>query len=382
MANTTENKKIPDIIKFIKQKDYKFIKELSQGAFGKTILIKDETINDEFVCKKYDPFHDSLKESFYKRFLDEIKILYRINHKNIVRIFSYYMYPEAFTGFILMEYIEGEQIDLYIKKHPEMINSIFEQTIDAFCYLEQNKILHRDIRCPNIMITDSGEVKVIDFGFSKMVQKQEDNKKSISLNWWCELPDDFELDIYDFKTEIYFIGKLFEKLIIDNQISNFAYKEYLNLMIPKKYFEREESFRVIRNAMRNKLFCEMKFSQQEKNVYAAFAQSISDAISEISNDCRYVSDVDKMIRLLENVYRKNMLEDYVQNNSSVLSCFLDGAYSYRTSQKFKVDVLQSFLNWFKSCSSDKRNIILANLASRLDAANHYDEKKRLDEIPF
>ena len=171
-------------------------------------------------------------------------------------------------------------------------------------------------------------------------------------------------------------------MIIENQISNFAYKEYVSLMTKQNYAEREESFRIIRNAMRNKLFCEMKFTQQEKNVYASFAKSISEAISEISNDCRYLTDSDKMIRSLENVYRKNMLEDYIQNNSSILSCFLDGAYSYRTSQKFKVEVLQNFIDWFKSCSSDKRNIILANLTSRLDAADHYDEKKRFDEIPF
>ena len=374
------NNTIPDIIKFIKQKDYKFIKELGQGACGKTILIKDETIDDQFVCKKYLPFDEKYRESLYKRFLDEIKILYKLNHKNIVRIFNYYMYPDFYSGYILMEYIDGVTIDTYVKQHPEMINSIFEQTIEAFTYLEQNKILHRDIRFPNIMITNSGEVKVIDFGFSKIVQKQEDNEKSISLNWWCELPNDFAMGIYDFKTEIYFIGKLFEKLVTENQIDNFAYKEYINLMIKQNYYEREESFRIIQNAMRNKLFMEMKFSEQERGFYLLFATALSNSISTIAENCNYENDAEKTIMELEKTYRKNMLEHYVQKNNTVASCFLLGGYRYKIDKKFEVDVLKNFIDFLKSSSVDKRNIILANISSRLDSITRYVIPD--DDIPF
>ncbi len=375
------NNRIPETIKFIKEKDFKFIKELGEGACGKTILIKDETIDDLFVCKKYLPFYEQYRESLYKRFMDEVKILYKLNHKNIVRIFNYYMYPEIYRGYILMEYINGVTIDTYINQHPEMINSIFEQTIEAFAYLEKNKILHRDIRFNNIMITNYGEVKVIDFGFSKIIKKQEDNEKSISLNWWCELPNDFDINIYDFKTEIYFIGKLFEKLIIDNQINNFVYKEYIHLMINKDYYLREDSFQLIQNAMRNKLFCEMKFSKEERKIYLSFAKSISEALSYIYDSCSYETDANKIIQQLDSVYKKNMLEDYIQKNTSVLSCFLKGNYSYKTLQKFNIDELKAFIDWFKSCHTDKRNIILANLISRLDAMERCSDENS-DDLPF
>ena len=51
--------------------------------------------------------------------------------------------------------------------------------------------------------------------------------KSIILNRWCEPLNEFQDKIYDFKTEIYFIGKLFEKIIIENEIECFKYNEVL-----------------------------------------------------------------------------------------------------------------------------------------------------------
>jgi len=43
-------------IKFLRQKDYKYIDDIGQGGTGRTILIEDELINESFVCKKYSPY--------------------------------------------------------------------------------------------------------------------------------------------------------------------------------------------------------------------------------------------------------------------------------------------------------------------------------------
>ena len=83
-----------EIIKFIRQKDYKLIKHIGQGGTGKTVLLKDEIIDEVFVCKKYSPYNKEDKEQYFKYFIDEIKILHCIYHKNIVRVFNYYLYPE------------------------------------------------------------------------------------------------------------------------------------------------------------------------------------------------------------------------------------------------------------------------------------------------
>src|SRR5690625_833004 len=116
------------IIEFLRSKDYTFIKEIGQGGTGKTVLLKDETIDESFVCKKYSPFCEEHKDFYFKNFVDEIKILYKIYHRNIVRIFNYYLYPSQNTGYILMEFVEGKNVQVFAEENPHLISDLFEQT--------------------------------------------------------------------------------------------------------------------------------------------------------------------------------------------------------------------------------------------------------------
>ena len=146
-------------IKFIKEKEYKVIRELNRGGFGEALLIEDETINENFVCKKYSPYYAEDKEAYFKNFVQEIKLLHVLYHKNIVRVFNYYLYPEKHTGYILMEYVDGTDIQEYLKVNPDKINDVFIQTIQGFRHLEEFKILHRDIRPQNIMVNEGEPLK-------------------------------------------------------------------------------------------------------------------------------------------------------------------------------------------------------------------------------
>ena len=60
--------------------------------------MRDLTINELFVCKKYDREQKEYEDEFYNRFVDEIKIMYSVYHNNIVRIYDYFLYPEYKTG--------------------------------------------------------------------------------------------------------------------------------------------------------------------------------------------------------------------------------------------------------------------------------------------
>ena len=191
--------------------------DLGGGSFGKTVLLKDPFIDDVFVAKKYEPaFSDEdEKKKFYKNFLDEIKIMYKLNHHNIVRIYNYYAYEDIYTGFIIMEYIDGESIEEWFENcsmglTKSSSNEIIIQLIDAFDYLQKHEVIHRDIREGNILIDKDDNVKVIDFGIGKVIQPSDTIKDSLyaDINRANSdtLPAEFYSGIYTSSTDMFYLA--------------------------------------------------------------------------------------------------------------------------------------------------------------------------------
>lgn len=370
-----------EIIEFLRKKDFKFIKELSNGSFGKTILLEDEYIKHKFVCKKYEPLEGIKKEDYYDNFVNEIKLLHLLYNNNIVRIFNYYLYPELSLGYIMMEYIDGNDIFSYIENYPENINSIFEQTIKGFIYLEDNDILHRDIRPTNILVDNDNNVKIIDFGFGKKINFLKDNAKSITINWWGdERPSEFTQEIYDIKTEIYFIGKLFEE-ILNKVTASFKYKSILKKMIIVSYENRIDYFKLIQKEMSDNANSINIFNDEEKYIYQEFANTLFYSLSAKETNSHITMDKDNIIKNLELLQKKTMLEDYVRPKH-ILRIFISGNYKYPTqSQGFSTGFLLDFFNFFKNITKEKQNIVLYNLETRFDDITTYDAYHD-DEIPF
>jgi serine/threonine-protein kinase len=373
-----------DIIRFVRQKDYLLEKYLDSGGFGKTVLLLDPVMNEYFVCKKYEPQPHVDRGEYYENFKNEIKIMHKLFHKNIIRIFNYHLFPKSVTGYILMDYIDGTDIETYVSKNPEEINNIFSQAIEGFSYLETNNILHRDIRPKNILVTRDNTLKIIDFGFGKRIVNNDDFEKSISLNWSDEAPLDFKDHIYDFKTEIYFVGKLFESLIRDRGIAGFRYNELLKKMTTKSHDMRIESFSHIQETIINDTsIFEDYFSCEEKEIFRGVMSNIVDVYSSVSSDCKYVSSIDQLIVELEEVLKLNILENYVQNNLDISKLFIKGRYRYYQKEVIYVGLLKEFIRLLKSCDAEKKDILRSAIVNRLRTIkkNEADDGLTTD-IPF
>jgi serine/threonine-protein kinase len=369
-----------DIVKFIRRKDLLLVRELGEGACGKTVLLHDDIIDEYFVCKKYAPYDNYLRPELFKNFIREIKLLHILNHQNVVRVFNYYLYPENYTGYILMEYIEGADLEEHLRDHPEQVNHLFRQAVSGFCHLEENGILHRDIRPFNLLVSGSNQLKIIDFGFGKRIATAEDFGKSVSLNWWCEPPNEFADQVYDYATEVYFVGKLFSKILSDNSIEHFQYTGLLAKMCEPNPTQRIESFSQVRQTVLAAGFGDIPFSESELTTYRAFSDALHGVISKIEQGTKYITDSDKIQRSIEDTYRRTMLEETLPKNTLIIGCFLDGAYYFK-SKSVPVSLVKEFLDLFRACSRERRQIILSNLYTKLDALNRYDEKLD-DEIPF
>ena len=369
------------ILPFLRRRDYKLVRALGQGACGETVLLQDDLIDSYFVCKKYCPFAESLRSQLFKNFLREIKLLHELYHKNVVRVFNYYVYPDKFTGYILMEYVEGRDIEEYLRAKPETINDVFLQTIDGFAYLESCQILHRDIRPQNLLVRDDGILKIIDLGFGKQIEVSEDFDKSISLNWWCEPPAEFGSGIYDCATEVYFVAKLFEKLIGETGIEQFKHSALLERMCRKEPQDRIRSFFDVKNELTLRRSEDIEFEEHEREAYRDFANSVSSHVTKIQQGTKYITDIDHIRAQLETAHRNCMLEDSLPDCVPVLRSLLTGQYYYRKAN-FATCVLRNFLGFLRSAPPEKQRIALANLHARLDVIERYSVVPFDDDVPF
>ena len=377
----------PKLVTFLRRRDYTFVRELGQGACGRTVLLRDETLEQNFVCKKYSPLEGLDREGLFRNFVREIKLLHDLHHLNVVRIFNYYLYPEIFSGFILMEHVEGVDIRSYLSAAPEQINDLFLQVVQGFKHLEDKSVLHRDIRHANLMVSSEGTAKIIDLGFGKRIEQSQDFDKSISLNLWCEPPEEFGTGKYDFRTEVYFVGKLFQQIIDEEGIQHFKYSKVLDQMVARMAKDRFESFSNVERIMQRDPFVEIEFSASEIRVYRLFADEIAQRITKIEEGTKYIDDFDRVKASLKAVLRTVTLEQIMPSAAPALRCFLTGEYYFKK-EGFPVDALKKFVELLTKVSSEKQRLILSNLHTRFDSVPRYKNLVPTgfddmdDDIPF
>lgn len=380
MAQKTGNS--DDVVVFLRRRDFRMVRELGQGACGKTVLLYDQQIDEHFVCKKYVPYSEGHRQELFAGFVREVKLLHKVFHPNVVRVFNYYLYPEQFSGYILMEYVDGLDIDDHLARNPEHTNDMFLQAVAGFAYLERTGILHRDIRPGNLMVRDDGVLKIIDLGFGKKIEHSVDFDKSISLNWWCEPPLEFQTARYDFKTEVYFVGKLFQRIIQENQVAHFKYLDTLSAMCNRDPSARISGFTAVEQTIRSEQFFESDFREQDLAAYRRFSDALCHHITKIESGAKYATDIPKLRTQLTDVYQRFMLEETVPDSAVVLRCFVNGMYYYRK-QGLDVSTVRDFLRLLRATVDERAKIILANLHTKLDALPRYSESVLTDDdIPF
>lgn len=360
---------------FLTNKRYEIIKELTPGGFGDTYLIKDINLDKFFVLKKYrsEFINEKDNKSFLDKFLEEINILYDLNHQNIVRIYDY---SNKKNAWYIMEYIDGGNIDEYVKSQPHNLSKIFLRAINVFSFLENKNICHRDIRVNNILVTKDGILKIIDFGFGKIIVNNGTLKSATRLvNYTFTLPKELNCDVpkYTKKTEIYFIGKLFEKLLTDNNIENFPYENIIKKMTLEVPQYRIGSFLDIKNLIRaiNRQY--QIVPQDLKQNYQDLV-SLLDKIIASKNANSIMYDYDEIINNIEKLLDCNLLNDKLDDTKFFAECFISNlAEWYPKGKQISVSYVVDLLKWLKSLNDKQKVQFIKNLHFKLSSYKIYQD---------
>lgn len=379
-----------DIVAFVKQKDYVMVNNnLGSGSFGQTVLLKDPFIDELFVAKKYEPYYESDRKEFFDSFLQEIKIMYKLNHKNVVRVFSYYPFESLYTGYILMEYIDGKRIDEYLDD-PSLWakgvdpDTIFSQLIDGFAYIEERGIVHRDIRGGNILITRDGVVKIIDFGlgktFSPIDTSDDSMAEIINRSGLDRLPNEYFEGKYDSQTDMFYLAELYNRLLRETHVDFlFSYDFVLQKMMELKKENRYVSFAEIKEAMAKKDFGNLEISQKDKKIYQEFSNAIMTCLSCFKESRTFVTDIKEFKDNIHAVIQRNCFENIVQNPNDLVSIVVKGNYKFYTQREISCEVVTAFEKWYNSLSEDWQRLVLNNIIAKLSVIKiEYAD----DELPF
>ncbi len=161
-----------------------------------------------------------LTDVYKKRFDRERKILSRLNHPHITRIYDGGISEEG-TPFIVMEYVEGMPVTEYVTEEKLSLESrleLFTDLCEAVGYAHRNFVMHRDLKPGNILVNRHGIVKVIDFGIAKILE-EEDSEEDLTVMGYIPLtpayasPEQLTGGALTVASDIYSLGVLLYQLV-------------------------------------------------------------------------------------------------------------------------------------------------------------------------
>ncbi|CAN0091989.1 unnamed protein product [Lampetra planeri] len=184
--------------------------ELGDGAFGKVYKAQHRETGLLAAAKVID----TKSEEELEDYMVEIEILASCHHRNIVELMDAFYYD--FKLWILIEFCPGGALDAIMLEldrpllEPQ-IRVVCRYTLEALCYLHDNKIIHRDLKAGNILLSLDGEVKLADFGVSAKNTKTLQRRDSfIGTPYWMApevvMCETFKDSPYDYKADVWSLG--------------------------------------------------------------------------------------------------------------------------------------------------------------------------------
>ena len=216
-------------------------RSLGKGAFGEVFLTQKKGFKELFATKRLDRAYSEKPENI-KRLSNEISLLKKIHHPNIVRLID--LKKTKSHCYIVMEYCNGGDLAGCLKKYKEvyrrpfpeeLVQYLMKQIVSGLNFLHSQKIIHRDLKLENILVTFNSEkdkqslnmmravAKLIDFGFATTLKPSKSNLTYTVLGTPTYMDpqllknmDEKTINItgYDEKVDIWSLGTLCYEMLV------------------------------------------------------------------------------------------------------------------------------------------------------------------------
>jgi eukaryotic-like serine/threonine-protein kinase len=198
---------------------YEIVRELGYGGMGAVYLATrtDRKFNQKVALKLLK--REVNTAALRRRFQQEREILAALEHPNIARLLDAGTTDDQIP-FIVMEYVEGLPIDDFCNKHNlDLVGrlNLFRTVCSTVNFAHRNLIVHRDLKPSNILITPDGVPKLLDFGISKILSTEIEDKATITrlgvMTPSYASPEQLRSESVTTATDIYSLGVILYELL-------------------------------------------------------------------------------------------------------------------------------------------------------------------------
>jgi len=273
---------------------YKILEKLGEGGMG-VVYKAEDTKLDRMVALKFLPSHLIKSETDKARFLQEAKAASAINHPNVCVIHD--IQEHDGQQFIVMEYVKGKTLRDVVGTHGDVhlpMKDAIElaiQIAEALRAAHEKGIVHRDIKSENIMVTETGQVKVMDFGLAKLRGSVKLTKSASTIGTIAYMsPEHIEGKDVDARTDIFSFGVVLYEMLT----GQLPFKgEYDSAMMYAIVNEEPEPVQKHRSDLSSELLHVLSRAL-EKNPDKRY-QSINDMLVDLKR-CRHSSSIEHTSR--------------------------------------------------------------------------------------
>lgn len=197
---------------------YRILSLIGEGGMG-SVWLAEHTHLPRKVAIKSLHAHLVRNEQLRLRFKNEAALLVQLQHPGIVNLIDYYEDSEGL--YLILEYVDGTPLDDYIRKVSgpipfEKASAWMLQILSAFSFAHGKNIVHRDIKPSNILITNEGQIKILDFGIAKLLNDSNAKLTRTGTQMgtvYYMSPEQVKGEPADVRSDIYSLGVTFYQML-------------------------------------------------------------------------------------------------------------------------------------------------------------------------
>lgn len=188
--------------------NYLVVSKLGEGGMGMVYKAHDTTLDRTVALKVLSP-HLFRNQEFLQRFRVEAQAQARLNGPNIVTLHSMFEIPGSLV--LVMEHVEGHTLEQRLHNEGRLSVAttvwVFEQALLGVERAHRMGIVHRDLKPSNIFITNTHEIKLMDFGVAKILDSKENTQTGSMIGTLMYIsPEQITGHDADFRSDVYTLG--------------------------------------------------------------------------------------------------------------------------------------------------------------------------------